>query len=177
MSDDIERTDAGTPMLNFPSMQAGDPKPIKKEGPAENPPQETGPMLSFPKSELQMEDIRLRNEAQAEKERKIRDDYFHEQQNILEHGPLDKLNEEVLSEEEQEISELAEKGNYNAIEQQISQELTALNADPRATEFLSLCREMGGSGDPEINAILRELSSWGIRLVKVGKKKGYRGLP
>lgn len=155
MSDEIERTDAGTPMLDFSTSMEGKTKETEREI---KPPQTSGPMLDFGKSGLQMESIRLGRQIQAEKEQKIKDKFFHEQENIRLYGPLDKLNEEVIPEDEQEISELATRGDFTAIEQQISQELTNLNADPRATEFLSLCREMGGSGDPEVHAIIGQLT-------------------
>ncbi len=170
-NEETPRTDAGTPMLNFSSMGDEPKKPIKKEVMQNDDIKRTAagtPMLSFPKSEDQMELARIHNEEIAAKDRKNREVHDQEMANIAEHGPLDRINDEVVeaSEEEKEISNFIKTGNVEGLKSVVRSEMEALGADYEDFEALDYYERFLASPDPEIRAEVIEIARRVIRLQK-----------
>ena len=117
-----------------------------------------------------MGEAQAEREAQEGKERAVHEEYDREMDNIKEHGPLDRATERVLSEEEQKISILMEKGSYEEVKQVVRGRLEDIGADGEDFQTLDYFERYIGDPDPEVKDIITQMSLLTIRLMKLRGK-------
>jgi hypothetical protein len=108
--------------------------------------------------------------AQEEREGNIHEEYQREMDNIKEHGPLDRATERVLSEEEQEISDLAEQEDYHAIKQAVRSKMESIGAGEEDFQVFDYYERFLGDPNPEVRDIISKMSLLTTRLVKLRGK-------
>lgn len=155
------------PMLDFSASMGDEPKkPIKKEVVQDSEESSLNLYANDPK----MQAVELEQKTKTEKEQAVKAEYEKKMDNIKRFGPMEG-DQEILTEEEQRISDLVEKGDYDSVKAEVRDHLTQAGADYRAFDALDYFESFLASPRPEVREWAVQMSMMTVRLLKAMNKQ------